>query len=66
MFRDGYADQFGGPLKKKFRVGHLRELLLEIHEKEMPEQKRALFETFINWKGKLSQVDDVLSIGIKI
>jgi serine phosphatase RsbU (regulator of sigma subunit)/Tfp pilus assembly protein PilF len=66
MFTDGYADQFGGPLKKKFRVGNLRELLLDIHEKEMVEQKRILFETFINWKEKQAQVDDVLSIGIRI
>lgn len=66
MFTDGYADQFGGPLRKKFRVGSLRELLLDIHEKEMHEQKRILHETFINWRGKQPQVDDVLSIGIKI
>jgi len=66
MFTDGFADQFGGPQKKKFRVGNLRELLLDIHEKEMTEQKRILYETFINWKGKELQVDDVLSIGIKI
>lgn len=66
MFTDGYADQFGGPNRKKFRVGNLRELLLDIHEKEMVEQKRALFETFINWKSDQPQVDDVLSIGIKI
>lgn len=66
MFTDGFADQFGGPLRKKFRVGNLRELLLEIHEKEMTEQKRSLFETFIDWKGDQPQVDDVLSIGIRI
>ncbi len=66
MFTDGFADQFGGPRKKKFRVGNLRELLLDIHEKEMPEQKRILYETLINWKGQQPQVDDVLSIGIKI
>ncbi len=66
MFTDGFADQFGGPRKKKFRVGNLRELLLDIHEKEMTEQKRILYETFINWKGTQPQVDDVLSIGIKI
>lgn len=66
MFTDGYADQFGGPNRKKFRVGNLRELLLDIHEKEMVDQKRALFETFINWKDNQPQVDDVLSIGIKI
>ncbi len=61
MFTDGYADQFGGPLKKKFRVGNLRELLLDIHEKEMVEQKRILFETFINWKGKEQQVETTTS-----
>jgi hypothetical protein len=44
----------------------LRELLLEMHEKEMPEQKRILFETFINWKSQEQQVDDVLSIGLRI
>ncbi|NOQ27870.1 MAG: tetratricopeptide repeat protein [Bacteroidales bacterium] len=66
MFTDGYTDQFGGPFRKKFRTGNLRELLLEIHEKEMPEQKQILFETFINWKGKEQQVDDILSIGLKI
>ncbi len=66
LFTDGFADQFGGPNKKKYRVGNLRELLLDIHEKEMPEQKRILHETFINWKDKQPQVDDVLSMGIKI
>ena len=66
MFTDGYADQFGGALRKKFRVGNLRELLLDIHEKEMPEQKRILHETFLNWKGKEQQVDDVLAMGIRI
>ncbi len=66
LFTDGFADQFGGPLRKKFRIGNLRELLLEVHEKEMAEQKRLLFETFINWKSKEQQVDDVLAIGIKI
>ncbi len=66
LFTDGFADQFGGPLRKKFRIGNLRELLLEVHEKEMAEQKRLLFETFISWKAKEQQVDDVLAIGIKI
>ncbi|HKL07556.1 MAG TPA: tetratricopeptide repeat protein [Bacteroidales bacterium] len=66
MFTDGYADQFGGPLRKKFRIGNLRELLLEIHEKNIQEQKQILYESFINWKGKQPQVDDVLVIGFKI
>ena len=66
LFTDGYADQFGGALRKKFRIANLKELLLDIHEKEMPEQKRILHETFLNWKDKQQQVDDVLAIGIRI
>ena len=66
LFTDGYADQFGGKLRKKFRAGNLRELLLEMHEKEMPEQKRILHETFLKWKGEQPQVDDILAIGIRI
>ncbi len=66
MFTDGYADQFGGPMRKKFRIGNLRELLLEIHDKSIQEQKQILFESFINWKGDQPQVDDVLVLGFKI
>jgi hypothetical protein len=32
----------------------------------MPEQKKVLHETFLNWKGEQTQVDDILVIGIKI
>jgi len=66
LFTDGYADQFGGEFRKKFRAGNLRELLLEMHEKDMPEQKRILHETFLKWKGEQPQVDDILAIGIRI
>ena len=66
MFSDGYADQFGGNQHKKFRVGNLRDLLLEIHEKEMSEQKMALYEAFLKWKDNQPQVDDILAIGVKI
>jgi len=66
LLSDGYTDQFGGKLRKKFRSGNLRNLLLDIHEKEMPEQKKVLHETFLNWKGDQPQVDDILVIGIKI
>lgn len=66
MFTDGFVDQFGGPQKKKFRIGNLRELLLEVHEKPIDDQKQIIFETFINWRGNQSQVDDILLIGIRI
>lgn len=63
---DGYADQFGGPDGKKFMKKPLQEILLSIQDKNMPAQGKILEEKFLNWKGKLNQVDDVLVIGIRI
>ncbi|MDQ3109520.1 MAG: SpoIIE family protein phosphatase [Bacteroidota bacterium] len=66
IFTDGYADQFGGPLGKKFRYKTLKNLLLQIYELPMHEQRNILDETFVKWKGQLSQIDDVCVIGIRV
>jgi serine phosphatase RsbU (regulator of sigma subunit) len=61
---DGYADQFGGEKGKKFMVKRFQELLLQIHQLPMADQQKILDKEFNTWKGNLSQVDDVLVIGI--
>ena len=66
VFTDGYADQFGGEKGKKFKYKSLQNLLISIQDKDMEEQKNILVDTFINWKGKLEQVDDILIMGIRI
>jgi len=66
LFTDGYADQFGGPNEKKFMYKRFKETIVAMHGKPMEEQKRVLYQTFMDWKGKLSQVDDVLVIGIRV
>jgi serine phosphatase RsbU (regulator of sigma subunit) len=66
MFSDGYPDQFGGPMGKKFKMVRLRNLLKDIHELPMEEQYRHVKSTFNLWKDTLEQVDDVLFMGIKI
>jgi serine phosphatase RsbU (regulator of sigma subunit) len=66
IFSDGYPDQFGGPQEKKFRYKHMQNLLISNSNKPLESQKRELERTFIQWKGNLEQVDDVLIIGIKI
>ncbi len=66
MFSDGYPDQFGGPLGKKFKMVRLRNLLKDIHEKPMEEQYNYVKSNFELWQGNLEQVDDVLFMGIKI
>ncbi len=66
MFSDGYPDQFGGPLGKKFKMVRLKNLLRDIHDKPMDEQYNYIKNNFMLWKEDLEQVDDVLFMGIKI
>ncbi|MBN1952035.1 MAG: SpoIIE family protein phosphatase [Bacteroidales bacterium] len=63
IFSDGYADQFGGEDEKKFKAPRIREMLLQIQDKDMPTQKHILDETLEKWRGDIPQVDDVLFIG---
>jgi serine phosphatase RsbU (regulator of sigma subunit) len=65
LYTDGYADQFGGPKGKKFKYKQLDELILNNHKKNFEEQKQVLEKTFVDWKGNLEQIDDVLIIGIR-
>lgn len=66
LFTDGYSDQFGGEHGKKFKYKKLQELLLDIREKTMQEQKEILDATIEQWRRDLEQVDDMLIIGIKV
>ncbi len=66
IFSDGYADQFGGPSGKKFKSKQFKQLLVDVHKKDMAEQKAILDKTFEDWKGDLEQVDDILVMGIKV
>jgi serine phosphatase RsbU (regulator of sigma subunit)/ligand-binding sensor domain-containing protein len=66
VFSDGFADQFGGPDQKKFMVKQLKNLLTDIHELEMEKQRDILENTFLEWKGKNPQIDDILILGVKI
>jgi serine phosphatase RsbU (regulator of sigma subunit) len=66
IFSDGYADQFGGPLGKKFMISHFRNLLLELSKEPIEQQKQIISRTLQEWCGNLDQVDDILVIGLKI
>ncbi|HCT31041.1 MAG TPA: hypothetical protein DIW31_09980, partial [Bacteroidales bacterium] len=66
LFTDGFADQFGGLYRKKFRYQELRKLLCEIATKSLSEQHSILNETFRVWKGDNIQVDDMSFMGVKI
>jgi len=66
MFSDGYADQFGGPENKKFFTKRFEELLFDIHNEPLEEQKEKLKTTLYDWMGNNDQVDDILVIGVRI
>lgn len=66
MFSDGYPDQFGGPMGKKFKMVRLKNLLKDIYKKPMEEQYEYVKSTFTLWRENYEQVDDVLFMGIKI
>ncbi len=66
IFTDGFIDQFGGSLGKKFLTKRLKDLLLEINPKSMKEQYSFLNSAFKDWKGDYFQVDDVLMIGVRV
>ncbi|MBA2611787.1 MAG: SpoIIE family protein phosphatase [Bacteroidetes bacterium] len=66
LFTDGFADQFGGPKGKKFKLKQLEELLLRTHNMPFEQQSFTLSQTFVDWKGNLEQIDDVTIIGFGI
>jgi serine phosphatase RsbU (regulator of sigma subunit) len=65
-FTDGFADQFGGPNGKKLKYKQLCQTLITSKDLSLDKQKEILLNLFINWKGSLEQVDDVLIAGIRI
>ena len=65
-FSDGYIDQFGGETGGKFKTKRFKELLLNVQDKTMLEQKQILERNLIKWMGDLHQVDDIIIIGLKI
>ncbi len=65
IFSDGYADQISED-GRKYKNARLKDFLFSIQEKDMPTQKLMLEEEFINWKGQIKQIDDILIIGIKL
>lgn len=66
LFSDGYKDQFGGKDNGKFMAKRLNNLLLEIHQLPMDQQRNILQTTLDEWKGIRGQTDDILVMGLKL
>ncbi len=63
---DGFCDQFGGPMSRKFGTKQLREVISRVHSLPMKEARVVFEERWDNWKGREKQIDDVLLIGVKL
>ena len=66
IFSDGFADQIGGDRNHRFTSEKFKELLLEIHNQPMYEQKEHLEQTLKDWMGVNAQRDDILVIGARV
>ena len=66
MTSDGYADQFGGPKNKKFKVKVMKTLITENYQKPMSEQQEILEKEMNSWAEGYEQVDDICVIGVVV
>jgi len=66
LFSDGYVDQIGGVNRKTLKSENFKKLLIGINKLSMDKQKEALEKKFMEWKGDLEQIDDILVLGIKM
>lgn len=67
IYSDGYQDQFGGVEGKKLLVRGFHQLLVNIHQLQMQEQKNVLQEHLTTWLNESNdQIDDILVIGFEI
>jgi serine phosphatase RsbU (regulator of sigma subunit) len=66
MFTDGYYSQLGGKELRKFQKKRFYDILHEIVDLPLEEQKQILEQKFNLWKGNHAQTDDVTVLGIKL
>ncbi len=68
LFTDGYIDQFGGKLRKKYQSSRFKSFLTGIQLLSMPEQSDRLNEEIEAWREEYNedQTDDILVIGVRI
>lgn len=61
---DGFADQFGYSVEKKYMTSRFKNLLKTISEKNMKQQGLSLGLEMQRWQGEMEQTDDILVIGV--
>ncbi len=65
IFSDGYSDQFGGPLGKKYKRNQFVNFLQKIQTSPIKEHGNLLEAEHYSWKGECEQIDDILVMGVE-
>ncbi len=66
MFSDGFIDQYGDQEQVKFNTPRFKKMLVSNSNKPMSKQRIIMSNTFQDWKGTQSQIDDVLIVGFRL
>jgi hypothetical protein len=66
MVTDGFQDQLSNKTRQKFKRSKLRDLLVEIHNRDFEDQKRLLEIILDAYSDDYPQIDDVLAFGMKL
>lgn len=66
IMTDGFGDQFGSEKRERFTNQRVMKLLEENSDLPMPEQKKILLSSLMDWKQDCEQIDDIAMIGFRI
>ncbi len=66
LFTDGVIDQFNSSNERKFLRKRLKNVILDMYQRPMEEQKETINKVFNDWKGNTGQTDDVSLLGFKL
>lgn len=65
IYTDGFQDQFGGGMNKKYTSRRLNKILHKYHTLEICEQRSKILKALLNWMGLNEQTDDILLLGVR-
>lgn len=66
LYSDGFTDQLGAFSGKKLSAKRFREILMEICDMPLSEQKEILDEVMDAWQGENSQTDDISIFAFRV
>ena len=66
LYTDGFIDQFGGTLDRKFLPEQFKEIVKQTRNLKMKDQKLALVEKLEEWMDGREQIDDILVLGFQL